>query len=1553
MAVETYGFKFLVDAKDAAKGYGDFQKAVDGVFASLTRFEAHAKKTMDEVSKTSRNGKSDIAKYTQQFKALGSIPVDGKAPAKIFRLNEAMKGFRAPNTTQVANLRSFFRTMGQMPNLTEISRSVRNIGNLGAAMNGFKAPSSSQSKRLLEFSRALEVSGPGFATLRNLTGISGIANELATISMALANLRPPTKASITNLGNLALALRQFNFSNLTGASALMGTLTSISGFRAPGAAQIRNLQTFVTAIGTLKVPPNASQVASVLQRIATAATSAAGQLRGFRGNLNSIGWTGFNHGARTATINMMGLQNAFSATYQIGSILRTLFGSLTVAELGRSFFEATNRLVTFSSAMKVVNKDQQAVNSELSFATTIARNLGLDYEKVVDTYSKFAISANKAGATVAQTRNIFEGFGTAMAVMGTSTEKQTDVMLALQQVMNKGYLAGEELNQQLNEHLPGALGFLRQELKKHGKTLESELKNKSLDATQSLLFLAQKYKEEFGPSIAEALNRPAAQMSIFKTNLNKLFEGIGNNGANQAFVDLMKKINSFMTPETVDRYAKAIGETLKKAVDSVSRAFDWLRANWDSIKGPLSSTLKMLGTWAVVSGTLQIAKFITMPLFSAYGAFQSVKSIMASTTVTMRALITANKANLLGMLAYARVAPVMGTLAIATAGVKAAFTALIATLTSATSIFIAVTALISSAVSAHMSLKGAIQGVNPLIDESSKLIEDLGFRTMVGANNTATLGAEHDAAAPKIRNFAGEVGGLAQQLWDLAAAQRATRLQNIAAQRAKIEQKSQEIEANTEAGLARRGARNPVEFVSRMLARFGYAANRIATFGDSERDAQRELQRLRDKDKELASEYYSIERSPLDREVTGTMRAGLGGQYSGDMSRTGAGDDAKKKGKTAHDLLRELQSDVDDFAKRLLEDSPLDKLFVEFVQDLTKMGDTLLNDKSFKQYTQNLKADFADGKVSVEGLISALNSGGIEPKVLADLKARYKMDTNDIIRLLRTQQQAYETNVKEATVKAISAQVRSSNTILRRLGESDPGMKLIQDFVDDVAKSGEELLSADSFQRWYTQIMSGAINAEDALSSLITEIKNGGVAQSVLTDLANRAGVTVDKLIESYERMGLVFKHNQNMLKEEETFMGTHLRQLREQIGLAAMNDRQSRVASALLDEIYAKLKKKGTVNQAEIDSTMALLELEERRLDIMNQQREFFENNGIHKYIKDLQSAGEAVHNMDNNFLRNMEDTLFRLGTTGKLSFKSLIDGMQEDLIRFASQGLTKGFVDLINPSAAGQKNPSIFGGLFNMMGFDTGFEAKPELGASMTSPMFVKLVDGLPVLGGGQFSDGLPGLVESMSDPNNPNAVPNIINNGVQTGMNMAQGGIVSIFTNTFRSLGDVFQSVFGSIFGGMGGGGGGLGGLLGGLFGGGGFNPSTIAGLSGDVSQMIAANPGIFREGGIVGNAVATGSMPVSAFVNAPHYAQGTPNTSGGHPAVLHDNEAVIPLSRGRKVPVELTGGVSGANGTVIHNNFTVNTPDADSFRRSKQQIATDLHMAGARAFQRNNG
>lgn len=124
--------------------------------------------------------------------------------------------------------------------------------------------------------------------------------------------------------------------------------------------------------------------------------------------------------------------------------------------------------------------------------------------------------------------------------------------------------------------------------------------------------------------------------------------------------------------------------------------------------------------------------------------------------------------------------------------------------------------------------------------------------------------------------------------------------------------------------------------------------------------------------------------------------------------------------------------------------------------------------------------------------------------------------------------------------------------------------------------------------------------------------------------------------------------------------------------------------------------------------------------------------------------------------------------------------------------------------------------------------------------------------------------------------------------------------------------------------------LAGLFTGAAGGGG-------GLASLAGSFFSGGAGLFKEGGL-------STKPVETL---PQFAAGG-LTSGGFPAILHPDEAVIPLSRNRKIPVDMPGGGGPANNIT----FNITTPDADSFKRSEQQIFARASASMSRASKRNN-
>lgn len=125
------------------------------------------------------------------------------------------------------------------------------------------------------------------------------------------------------------------------------------------------------------------------------------------------------------------------------------------------------------------------------------------------------------------------------------------------------------------------------------------------------------------------------------------------------------------------------------------------------------------------------------------------------------------------------------------------------------------------------------------------------------------------------------------------------------------------------------------------------------------------------------------------------------------------------------------------------------------------------------------------------------------------------------------------------------------------------------------------------------------------------------------------------------------------------------------------------------------------------------------------------------------------------------------------------------------------------------------------------------------------------------------------------------------------------------------------------------------------------STMAGSGSFLVNLLntlglsSQGTGLFAEGGLSTSPVSV--MSQNDWRALPHYAQGTHNTSG-FPAILHPNEAVIPLSKNRKIPLE---GNMGGNVTNMSSNVTIVAKDMDSFRKSKSAIQRDQ----SRLMQRN--
>jgi len=1600
--------KFVVDTSQVQKGFRDYRSAVEGVFNSLDKFEDHVKKTMDGVNKAASN-RTEINKFKRAIKDIGNVKIDTSSARKLSTLSKALREFRAPSAAQTKNSAAFFRTLGRLPDLSNAARSVNAVSRLSAAMAGFRAPSQAQSKRLRDFSNAVQRAGPGFKALSHLRGISGIANELASISIALRNIKIPTSSQAKNLGLFATGLGRLGRARIGDVSGMTRTLTAISGFKAPTGAQIKNLSNFVDAIGRMRTPRNANELASALVRIARAANSASQSTRHLRGGLGGLngGLRTTGRRARQARVEMMGLQNAFSATFQIGSALRGLFGALTVAELATSFSKAANAGERLKSQMAVISTEAGFANAQLKFVNETANRLGIDSVTAAQGFGRLSVAAYQSGISVAQTRDIFTGFGTAMTVLGTSTERQNDVLLAMQQVMNKGYLAAEELNQQLNEHLPGAMGIAAEYAASLGTTLEKGLRDKAIDAEGVLAFMAKTFRERYGPALEEAMKRPDVQMTRLRSNINTLYQLIGQAGANQGLAELFREIADSISPEKVEEFAEAWGETLYRALNRVKEAFIFVRDNWDDIKGPLATGVRILATYMAVTGALQIGRFLVSPLISAGGAAMRMVPYMRDLVFASRALAATNLTSFYTSLAQisspavvtgvTRLSNAMAVLNATAVGrgvltvgrgiggiASAAKSAAPAVARLAGVIGVGLSAAWAAASqAANDSVKNQVQvnysaseiiygmwlsatqgiakwwswamtelgkGINWFLGLFSINLSDLSkafAHFAIGMTYTfnkavEAIGRAFIALAGEVYNILGNIGKGLYALFtgDFTGAYNAAA--NLGSNLGKSFSVAfgdfafggadyDKFYSNVGRGLAAQGG------VNSMLNSFG-ATGRAALASQTGAGA------MPDRD------YSMMSKEEIDK-IAGLARPEKpkedeGGGSSGGRS---AADSAARE-------LTRIEREIASLLQSFRDVDPVGSLYFDFVSGLREQSRVLLNDKGYEQFITNVQAQSANGQVSVQALIDTMQDGGnLDSGVMKTLTEQYDHNVHDIINLLVAQQTAYERSVQDATIEALDFKYDNVKRVIDAAGGFIPRLQAMADGMDQMTAFAQIALPTDQFAEFMEELRSGALDAAYASEDLADRVLALAGKAPTLDAALRNLGLSAEEVAEAIRAAGHATAFAQREAERANTFGGDLLFELGNETALAGLTDqladRYGMLQQAVTDYLRAG-SPGGPLTQGMIDGLEQQIIKQQELANQLKRNKEFFENNGVRSYLNDIQTAGQAAQELDRNIFQSLEDQLFSLGTTGQFSFQAIFDTIQQGLVRFAAQDITRAFGEMMfSADELENGNPTMAGHFLGALGHDFKAEQADPLGTSPGLPMFVQLVHGGiaidPRTGG--FTDGRGNTVTvggiAASNDNftlgGHGSAP--LGGGAQQAIEetaqVTAGSFGDTMTSMMPMIGLAFAGSFKSpiaqvavMFGTM---------LMQKMLMGGG-------GAAGGIGGVLA---GLFSEGGYSNSPVSTAVISPAAFRNAPKFSAGTTNTRGGMPAILHDNEAVVPLSRGRKIPVEMPNG--GGNGQAIVNNWNISTPNADSFKKSRQQVVTDMHMVAQRSFARNRG
>lgn len=181
------------------------------------------------------------------------------------------------------------------------------------------------------------------------------------------------------------------------------------------------------------------------------------------------------------------------------------FNSVTAAlrSVGNAagvYVQRQKEIEAFDLALRNVGMTQSEVSVTFNKAADIARRLGAPLQQVEGLYKRMVPALQAVGASSSETDRFIEGISARTQTLGLNTEQSGRYLEAFAQVLSKGKLQSEELNQQISEldgsfrvQLADAIGVTTEELNQMIKDSEVtadvfvDAVNKMANGTEELI----------------------------------------------------------------------------------------------------------------------------------------------------------------------------------------------------------------------------------------------------------------------------------------------------------------------------------------------------------------------------------------------------------------------------------------------------------------------------------------------------------------------------------------------------------------------------------------------------------------------------------------------------------------------------------------------------------------------------------------------------------------------------------------------------------------------------------------------------------------------------------------------------------------------------------------------------------------------------------------------------------------------------------------------------------------------------------------------------------
>ena len=695
---ETHELRLKIDAAAAKSGSRDFTAAINAIKLAVRDLERDSTGAFTKLQKNikalSATGNMKIGVDKQAIRDLNAF---AQAQAQIVRTtSDSAKGIKALVSTMrglsdsysmargtsealsssilkvnsglnrqiqlASQARSAIRQVGTAPTTATTTASV--AAPRAATGNSNITTERELAKAIRETAKAASDSQKAQSTAmsalaRQMQLVLRSQNEAARASERFASLQLSSAAAIRQAESEAMRLsaQLQKIGDTRGATAMSQALIRLKASLTGGVSSALDLKRALdqfhqsSSNASLSVArygaaqaqaASATKALSAEQRVLSASARKVEQeMRSIAGAANAQ-----EAAVKRATGGMRGLENAFSSTYQAGSLFRTMLGSITLGSFVSGVFQAGDALEQFRVTMEVATGSMSGAMGEMDYVDEVAGRLGVNLQSARDNYSKFAISADIAGVAAGTTQHIFESVSTAMAVLGKGTEDQNLAFMALEQMMSKGTVSSEELRRQLGERLPGAVNMMAQALGVTTSKLQEMLKAGEIASADALPKFADVLMERFGPGLEQASKRAGNNLQKFRNEITKFLEAVSQSGFMAELAIQFRTLTDVLASGGGAEAARKLGEGLAYAAQIGGDAIGWLIENIDTVGqvikavaiGMLAKQITMIAG-AVSTSTQLITGYAAA--WAASGTAQTAAGVASSASTVA---LTANSA---------------------------------------------------------------------------------------------------------------------------------------------------------------------------------------------------------------------------------------------------------------------------------------------------------------------------------------------------------------------------------------------------------------------------------------------------------------------------------------------------------------------------------------------------------------------------------------------------------------------------------------------------------------------------------------------------------------------------------------------------------------------------------------------------------------------------------------------------------------------------------------------------------------------------------------------